>query len=142
MNFEKLYEDSQLPVIKTKFSAGIDLYSHQDIEIQPSETVVVGLGVRSIFTEPELRAGNNKCFILELRSSMRAKGLTSLGTGIIDMDYRGEWLQVVCNLSKEPYTVKKGSRIAQAVMISHMTGTLDKYNTFEARAGGFGSTGE
>ena len=73
---------------------------------------------------------------------MRAKGLTSLGTGIIDMDYRGEWLQVVCNMSKEPYTVKKGDRIAQAVMISHMTGTLDKYNTFEAREGGFGSTGE
>lgn len=142
MNFEKIYDDSQLPVIKTKFSAGLDLYSYEDVEIQPFETVVVGLGVRSHFTEPELRAGNNKCFILELRSSMRVKGLTSLGTGIIDMDYRGEWKEVICNLSQDTYTIKKGDRIAQAVMISHMTGTLDEYNTFEARVGGFGSTGE
>ena len=125
MNFEKLYNDSQLPVIQTKFSAGLDLYSYQDVEVKPFETVVVGLGIRSIFTEIEFREGNNQCFILELRSSLRAKGLTSLGTGIIDMDYQGEWLQVVCNLSKEPYTVKKGNRIAQAVMMSHMTGTLD-----------------
>ena len=142
MNFEKIYDDSQLPVIKTKFSAGLDLYSYEDVEIQPFETVVVGLGVRSHFTEPELRAGNNKCFILELRSSMRVKGLTSLGTGIIDMDYRGEWKEVICNLSQDTYTIKKGDRIAQAVMISQMTGTLDEYYTFEARVGCFGSTGE
>ena len=111
MNFEKLYNDSQLPVIQTKFSAGLDLYSYQDVEVKPFETVVVGLGIRSIFTEIEFREGNNQCFILELRSSLRAKGLTSLGTGIIDMDYQGEWLQVVCNLSKESYTVKKGDTL-------------------------------
>ena len=67
MKFEKIYEDSQLPIIKTEFSAGLDFYSHEYVEIEPQETVVVGLGVRSIFDESEFGNGNNKFFLLELR---------------------------------------------------------------------------
>ena len=141
MKFEKIYQDSQLPVIKTEFSAGLDFYSREDVDISPQETVVVGLGVRSIFDQSEFEDGNNKFFLLELRSSLRVKGLTALGSGIIDMDYQGEWKEVICNLSKETYSIKKGDRIAQAVMMSHITGTLDEYKTFDKRVGGFGSTG-
>lgn len=141
MKFEKIYEDSQLPIIKTEFSAGLDFYSHEYVEIEPQETVVVGLGIRSIFDESEFENGNNKFFLLELRSSLRVKGLTALGSGIIDMDYQGEWKEVICNLSKETYIINKGDRIAQAVMMSHITGTLDEYKTFDKRVGGFGSTG-
>ena len=42
---------------------------------------------------------------------------------------------------KETYIINKGDRIAQAVMMSHITGTLDDYKTFDKRVGGFGSTG-
>ena len=142
MKFEKIYEDSQLPIIKTEFSAGLDFYSHEYVEIEPQETVVVGLGVRSIFDQSEFENGNNKFFLLELRSSLRVKGLTALGSGIIDMDYQDEWKEVISNLSKETYIINKGDRIAQAVMMSHITGTLDEYKTFDKRVGGLGSTGE
>ena len=142
MKFEKIYEDSQLPIIKTEFSAGLDFYSRENVDIKPQKTVVVGLGVRSVFDESEFQDGNNKFFLLELRSSLRMQGLTALGSGIIDMDYLGEWKEVICNLSNNIYTIKKGDRIAQAVMMSHMTGTLNEYKTFDTRKGGFGSTGE
>ena len=62
MKFEKIYEDSQLPIIKTEYSAGLDFYSREDIDIKPQETVVVGLGVRSVFDEAEFKDGNNKFF--------------------------------------------------------------------------------
>ena len=142
MKFEKIYEDSQLPIIKTEFSAGLDFYSRENVDIKPQKTVVVGLGVRSVFDESEFQDGNNKFFLLELRSSLRMQGLTALGSGIIDMDYLGEWKEVICNLSNNIYTIKKRDRIAQAVMMSHMTGTLNEYKTFDTRKGGFGSTGE
>ena len=142
MKFEKIYEDSQLPIIKTEFSAGLDFYSRENVDIKPQNTVVVGLGVRSVFDESEFQDGNNKFFLLELRSSLRMQGLTALGSGIIDMDYLGEWKEVICNLSNNIYTIKKGDRIAQAVMMSHMTGTPNEYKTFDTRKGGFGSTGE
>jgi len=142
MNFEKTHKEGKLPLVKTKFSAGLDFYSREDVEIKPNETVIVGLGVRSIFTKEEFDSGNNQFFLLELRSSLRAKGLTALGSGIIDMDYQGEWKEVVCNLSGNVYIIKKGDRIAQAVLMSHNTGSLKQYASFEERVGGFGSTGD
>ena len=63
-----------------------------------------------------------------------------MGSGIIDMDYQGEWKEVICNLSGDVYIIKKGDRIAQAVLMSHNTGSLKQYASFEERVGGFGST--
>ena len=142
MVFEFVHRDGKIPIVKTMYSAGLDFYSRELVEIEPGKTVIVGLGVRSVFSEEEFESGNNQFFLLELRSSLRAKGLTALGSGIIDMDYQGESKEIICNLSDEPYLIKVGDRIAQAVLMSHNTGSLDRYKTFEQRIGGLGSTGE
>jgi len=44
------------------------------------------------------------------------------------------------NLGKEPYIIKKGDRIAQAMFIPFLVS--DNCNTEEERIGGFGSTGK
>ena len=142
MVFEVVHPDGKMPIVKTMYSAGLDFYSRAQVEIEPGKTVIIGLGVRSVFSEEEFELGNNQFFLFELRSSLRAKGLTALGSGIIDMDYQGEWKEIICNLSDEPHLIKVGDRIAQAVLMSHNTGSLDKYKTFEQRVGGLGSTGE
>ena len=65
--------------------------------------------------------------------------------GTIDADYRGEIKVIVVNLSKEPFTIQPGERIAQLVVAQYAriswqeTEDLDET---ERGAGGFGSTGK
>lgn len=66
-------------------------------------------------------------------------------TGTIDSDYRGDIGVVLYNLSREPYTINPGDRIAQLVIspviqaewqqVDHLDGT-------DRGEGGFGSTGK
>ena len=65
--------------------------------------------------------------------------------GTIDADYRGEIKVVLVNLSKEPFTVQPGERIAQMVVARHETVEWEPVETLEASdrgSGGFGSTGK
>ena len=63
--------------------------------------------------------------------------------GTIDSDYRGEVGVILMNMGSEPFTIKQGDRIAQAVLskcekIEWNTGELSKTERGE---GGFGSSG-
>ncbi len=80
------------------------------------------------------------------RSGLAAKhgiGLVN-APGTIDSDYRGEWSVILVNLSREPYIIQDGDRIAQVVInrceqVSwELVGELD---TTERHDGGFGHTG-
>ena len=147
MVFKKVYNDAQTPVIKTKGSAGIDLYSYETVSLKQFEPIVIGTGVwfdkdggpigdRSKF-------GDSLFFILELRSSLRAKGITSLGSGIIDFDYSDEWKVVLCNVTDSTQIIEKGERVAQAVLLRHFSRQAigEPGLPSEERKGGFGSTG-
>lgn len=107
--FKKLTPDAILPKRQTRFSAGFDVFANEDKAIVTGQTELVGLGIAidlerikgrfigayladngadeyfdgCTFTEFKER----HYFTLHIRSSLRAKGLTSLGTGIIDMDF-------------------------------------------------------
>lgn len=66
-------------------------------------------------------------------------------TGTIDSDYRGEIGVVVYNLSREPYTIKTGERIAQLVIspvIQAEWQQVDSLDETDRGEGGFGSTGK
>ncbi len=80
------------------------------------------------------------------RSGLAAKhGVTVVNApGTIDADYRGEIKVLLINLSREPYTIQPGDRIAQMVIAPFSQATLIPVETLEATArgeGGFGSTG-
>lgn len=80
------------------------------------------------------------------RSGLALKqGITVLNTpGTIDADYRNGWGVILMNLGQEPFMVKQGDRIAQAVLAKveqiewKEVETLDET---ERGLGGFGSTG-
>lgn len=64
--------------------------------------------------------------------------------GTIDSDYRGEVAVILVNLGSEPYTVRRGDRIAQLVVARVETVDWEESDELSASprgAGGFGSTG-
>jgi dUTP pyrophosphatase len=130
-----------LPDYATAAAAGADLLAaiDQDIELAPLERKIVPTGISialPVGFEAQVRP----------RSGLAAKnGVTLVNSpGTIDADYRGEIGVIMINLSKEPFRISRGMRIAQLVVARHAravwreVGELDR----TARgAGGFGSTG-
>ncbi|MCU0609012.1 MAG: dUTP diphosphatase [Chitinispirillaceae bacterium] len=81
------------------------------------------------------------------RSGLAARhAVTVLNTpGTIDADYRGEIKVILINLGKEPFTIKRGDRIAQLVPMA-IAASLDFKESSAVSetgrgAGGFGHTG-
>ena len=80
------------------------------------------------------------------RSGLAAKyGISVLNSpGTIDADYRGEIGVILINLSKEPFTIKNGDRVAQMVIAKHERADWNEVKTLSETSrgeGGFGSTG-
>ena len=80
------------------------------------------------------------------RSGLAAKhGVTVLNTpGTIDSDYRGEIGVILINLGQDDFTVRRGERIAQAVIATYNRAELvevAELGQTERGEGGFGSTG-
>jgi dUTP pyrophosphatase len=64
--------------------------------------------------------------------------------GTIDADYRGEVGVILVNLGEEPFTITRGSRIAQMILAEVKRAKwLEVENLEESQrgVGGFGSTG-
>ena len=80
------------------------------------------------------------------RSGMSIKhGITLINcVGTIDEDYRGEVCVPIVNISNEPYTINRGDRIAQMVIMPVAKAEIEvaqELTTTQRSSGGFGSTG-
>tara|TARA_Y100001956_G_scaffold27134_1_gene26939 strand:+ start:308 stop:694 length:387 start_codon:yes stop_codon:yes gene_type:complete len=126
------------PTHKTKYSAGADLMSNEDVEINPGQTVLIGTG----FKLSHYHNFNNIVYMLFIRSSLSLNRGLSLanGVGVIDADYKDEVKVMLTNHSKEPQCIVKGERIAQIVPMRYVQGFFEVEDN--ERSGGFGSTGE
>lgn len=134
------------PKIGSSKSSGMDLYSIEDVNLNPNETKLVetGLKVEHIDGNFELQ--------IRPRSGMAVKKSVSvLNTpGTIDNDYRGEIKIILHNHSNEKVFIEKHTRIAQMVMapvvyaaninIQYGLGS-EKQNKTDRGEKGFGSTG-
>jgi len=134
-------EDLPLPRYMTPHAAGMDLYAAvtDDVTLAPGERSLVPAGIAIALPEgceAQIRP----------RSGLAIKnGLTLLNApGTIDADYRGEIKIIMANLGQEPFTVRRGERIAQMVVAPVLTATLsavDELPETERNSGGFGHTG-
>jgi dUTP pyrophosphatase len=80
------------------------------------------------------------------RSGLASKhGVTLVNTpGTIDADYRGEVCAVLINLGRQPFTVERGMRIAQMVVMPVPRVNVvevDELDETDRGHGGFGHTG-
>lgn len=133
--------DLPLPAYETPLSAGMDLRAAVagDLVIAPGDRALAPTGLAIALPagyEAQVRP----------RSGLALKhGVTCLNTpGTIDADYRGEVQVLLVNLGREPFTIRRGDRIAQLVIApvtqAAWTEVADLDQTARG-AGGFGSTG-
>ena len=130
------------PSYATEKSAGMDLKADikEPITLGPLERAMVPTGLYIALpdgTEAQVRP----------RSGLAAKfGISVLNApGTIDADYRGEVKVILVNLSKEPFTINPGERIAQMVVAKYEKVEWDEVETLDETdrgTGGFGSTGK
>jgi dUTP pyrophosphatase len=133
--------DLALPDYATAAAAGADLLAaiDQDIELGPLERKIVPTGISialPVGFEAQVRP----------RSGLAAKnGVTVANApGTVDADYRGEIGVILVNLSKEPFRISRGMRIAQLVVARHARAVWREVSELDRTArgaGGFGSTG-
>ena len=131
----------QLPSYATALSAGMDLRANLEspIVLQPLERTLVPTGL--FIALPEGYEAQ-----VRPRSGLAIKkGITVLNSpGTIDADYRGEVCVILVNLSKEPFTITDGERIAQMVIARHEQVEwceCEELSATDRGAGGFGHTG-
>ncbi len=139
---KKLRDGAHLPTYGTEFSAGADLYAclEADVTIAPGETKKIPTGLAM-----EIPAGF--AGLIYARSSMGTKkGLAPANkVGVVDSDYRGEFMIFLHNHGSESQTIAHGDRVAQLVITPVFTPGFEEAEelTDTARgAGGFGSTGK
>jgi dUTP pyrophosphatase len=133
--------DLALPDYATAAAAGADLLAavDQDIDLAPLERKLVPTGISialPVGFEAQVRP----------RSGLAAKnGVTVVNApGTVDADYRGEIGVILINLSKEPFRISRGMRIAQLVVARHARAVWREVSELDRTArgaGGFGSTG-
>jgi dUTP pyrophosphatase len=134
-------DDLPLPRYMTPHAAGMDLYAAvtEEIVLAPGERSLVPSGIAIALPEgfeAQIRP----------RSGLAIKnGLTLLNApGTIDADYRGEIKIIMANLGRDPFTIRRGERIAQMVVAPVVTAALrvvDDLPETERNSGGFGHTG-
>lgn len=119
--------------------AGLDLSACHEVRIEPGERAVVSTGIAVEI--PEGYAG-----FVQPRSGLAARhGIGIVNSpGLIDAGYRGEVLVVLLNTdAREAFTVERGMRIAQLVVVPVVPVRLvevDELAASERGARGFGSS--
>ena len=130
-----------LPRYQSAGAAGLDLCA--DIE---GEWTLAPLARRAVPTGLAIALPEGHEAQVRPRSGLALRhGITCINApGTIDSDYRGEIQVLLVNLSGEPYTLRRGERIAQLVVAPVSQAVLEEVAELPTTAradGGFGSTG-
>jgi dUTP pyrophosphatase len=133
--------DLPLPKRMTEHSAGFDLHAgvQAPTVLEAGQILVVACGFAMALPEgyeAQVRP----------RSGLASKfGITLVNSpGTIDSDYRGEVKVPLINLSKNPFTIERGMRIAQMLVVPVPKVNLVEVSELDDTArgkGGFGHTG-
>ncbi len=131
------------PRQQTAGAAGLDLPA----ALAPGEELVLPPGGRAMVpTGFAIALPEGYEAQVRPRSGLAAKhGVTVLNSpGTVDADYRGEVKVILINHGSDPYTVRRGDRIAQLVVAAVCAVELRELETLdetERGTGGHGSTG-
>jgi dUTP pyrophosphatase len=142
LGYKKVSPDAVDPKYNFEKDSGFDLYSIEDVSLGDMSRAMVGTGLA--FNIPD-------GYEIQVRPKSGLAinyGLTVLNTpSTIDGGYVGEVKVILFNTSRETYEVKKGMKIAQAVLCPVQQGkyvnfeNLDELPQTDRGSDGFGSTG-
>jgi dUTP pyrophosphatase len=150
LQVKKLVENAIIPTRGSAKASGLDLYALEDVQIKSQETKLIKTGIAFGIPdgyEIQVRPRSG----LSLKTSLRVAN----SPGTVDADYTGECAVIMTNthvpvftgniVEKETQFIKRGDRIAQAVLVPVVIPELEEVTELgdTARgAGGFGSTGK
>ena len=117
MEIVLMNDNAIIPTRASKESAGLDLYSSIDIDIEVGLIKKVNTGI--CISLPENSYGS-----IRDKSSLASKGLLTLG-GVIDKDYTGKIIVIMTSLIKTT-KIKKEQKIAQLIVSNIMYPEMKK----------------
>ncbi|MBK5094044.1 MAG: dUTP diphosphatase [Deltaproteobacteria bacterium] len=130
-----------LPSYQTEGASGMDLRAdiEGEVVISPLGRALVPTGI-SVAIPPGVEGQVRPRSGLAIRN-----GITCLNSpGTIDSDYRGEISVILVNLGAEPFSVRRGDRVAQLVFTPVGRATWREVEILDPTPrgeGGFGHTG-
>ena len=138
----KLHEKAILPTYGSAEAAGADLYAclDEEITVNPGQSAWIPTGLAMEI--PKGCAG-----LVYARSGLACKkGLAPANkVGVIDSDYRGEFIVALHNHGNVEQTISNGERIAQLIITPVLTPAYEETTELtdtDRGVGGFGSTGK
>lgn len=140
LQIKRLDAGLALPAYAHIGDAGMDLFSAEDVTLQPFQRALIATGIAVAI--PLGYAG-----FVQPRSGLAVRqGLSLVNTpGLIDSHYRGEIKVIAINLdASAPIEIRRGDKIAQFVIqpvaYAELIEVEDLDSTLRGE-GGFGSTG-
>jgi len=136
-------EGLPLPAYHSSHASGLDLCAAvpagAPLDLAPGARALVPTGL--VLELPHGREAQ-----IRPRSGLALKhGVTVLNSpGTVDADYRGEVMVLLVNFGVEPFSIRRGDRIAQLVVARVEQVEVEAVEALVATArgqGGFGSTG-
>lgn len=141
IKIKRLRENAILPTYGSEKAAGTDLYActFSDIVIAPHTTAMIPTGLAMELPEGYFGA-------IFARSGLATKqGLRPANcVGVVDEDYRGEYIVALHNDTDEIQTIQPNERIAQLVLLPYIQCDFieeDELSETERGSKGFGSSG-
>ena len=132
-------EGLPVPAYATAHAAGMDVVSAEEIILNPGDRHPVATGFALAIPEGyEIQ--------VRPRSGLALKTgfIIPNSPGTVDEDFRGCVMVGLYYLGRDPYTIRHGDRIAQAVIAEvrrYPTVVVEELSGTERGSGGFGSTG-
>jgi dUTP pyrophosphatase len=136
IKLQKVTEDARMPIKGSEHAAAYDVYAHSITS--ENGKVKVGLGFKT-----EIPKGYKG--ILVPRSNLtKYNWVLNNSYGVIDSDYRGEWMAIFTALSEDLFPYAVGDRVAQIYFEEVLSTSFDvvpELESSERGEGAFGSTG-
>lgn len=135
---KKLVSDAKIPKFSLEGDAAMELYSIEDVTIEPGDKISCRTGVA--IKIPQGYAG----LIWDKSGISHKAGIKTLG-GVIDSNYTGEWKVGMVNLGKEKFKIEKGQKIAQVIFQKIEAPEVEEVEQLEETnrgEGRFGHTGK
>lgn len=137
LTFKRLHPNAILPTRGSRYAAGLDLYSIDDVDLSPNERCLVRTGLAVAI--PDAYYGR-----IAPRSGLATRNGLDVLAGVIDADYRGEIQCLLHNTSNETVQLPAQTKICQLIIEKIITPNPEWTNDLDDTIrgdGGFGSTG-
>ena len=142
MNIKALHANFRMPIKGTDGAGAYDLYMPEEgcVYKDEPEGVMIGLGFSAAVPKGHVA-------LLLPRSGAGAKFGVALNNtcGVIDSDYRGEWMVSIRLHNETPFKWNAGDRLFQMLIVPVADVSLDLVDELDDTsrgAGGFGSSGK